>query len=418
MISKFKYSKSESIFLLSPFLIAWGGIFNFHDVKHILSKLIAIISVYCLILYRNEVKEKLRYKSKAYFLLFLLVVYGLYSFLYYYNDGHFDFARAVISCFFLFLLIPSRLFNRRNLFFVVSSCSVVTILSALYESYFLDVLRVGYVVNSGPYSYVYSLLLVMQCYFLFSNRDNATRLYKISGFAFNLIVVLGLLFVIYMTVTRTAWMGISLVCLFYLFKMVKDYSPKLVCISFLIGIFSLFLLSTQPKFKSRIDTTVAEANLIKLGDYTSSFGSRIDMWKNGIAFGKNSPIIGLNRKVEIQLVADSYNHNKMQKLAYKILNHSRSSYHNVFVQAWVKGGVVALVVMSILVFALPIFKVNRHYQTLIIPITILTFIASLLESQFTIYSSCTYFYLLFIGWQILSDEPWKGHGADRSQVVP
>jgi O-antigen ligase len=396
MIDKFKNSPFETIFVLSPCFISWALVFNFPDVKHILSKLVFFVCLYCVSFYGREVKDKINNLKVFAFLSFLLLLGMYFSFLHYYNDGHFDFPRAIFSCFFYFLLVPRRFFNLQNFGVLVSLASVFTVTKGIYDDFAFEGVRIGQVVNPGPSAYVFGLLLILQVGFLvveFRNRN-----YPVS-ICYGLLSLL-LLYAVYLTGTRTAWLGLSIVLLHIVICFFKHRGVvKGLVLCIFIGLV-LIKFSSVNYTHERIDRTIHDIEMMMGGDYNSSSGTRVDLWANGVAFGKESFILGISRDEELKAVQKAYAQNEMQDFAYEILNHPRSSYHNVYIQSFVKGGLIALLLMLVWVF-MPIIFNKRDALKVAIPITVMTVICSGFESQFTIYSACTYFYLLLMGYLIL-----------------
>ncbi|WP_341659406.1 O-antigen ligase family protein [Vibrio sp.] len=396
MIGRLKSSSLEAIFLLSPCFIAWGLIFNLSDVKHILSKLISLICVYCFFFYKEEIFSKINKHSL--FLSFLFFVGCYFSFLHYYNDGHFDFARAVFACFFYFLLVPSRVFNSKNLALLISLASVITIGKGIYDSNILDGMRIGRIVNSGPYAYICGLLLITQMGFFVSELKEK----RYPLILFHSLVSAFLVYIIYLTGTRSAWLGLMLVLLYFSVYLFKNKGVTKGVIFSLIIIFIAINFMNIKYTHDRIALSINEVNMMINGNYNASAGTRVDLWRNGISIGSNSVLFGVSRSEEIKAVQKSYEQKHLQFDAYRILNHSRSSYHNVYVQSFVKGGLVAFFLMLTWVFLLILFR-KRDRLKVSAPITIMTVICSGFESLFTIYSSCAYFYLLIIGYLIIMD---------------
>lgn len=398
MINRFKNSSFEAMFLLSPCFVSWGLIFNFYDIKHILSKLIFLVCIYCLFFYRLDLKIKIKKNEISTFIFFLFIVGCYFSFLHYFNDGHFDFARTVFACLFYFLLVPSSVFNYKNLALLISLSSIIIISKGIYDSAILGEVRIGKVVNPGPYAYVCSLLLITQLGLFVSELKR--KFYSLI--LFYGVISIFLTYIVYLTGTRAAWLGLFIVLLYFVFSQFKTKGvTKGVIFSVAIGL--LVVNFSNIKFiHERIARSVSEMHMMIKGNFNTSSGTRVDLWRNGLAIGSNSLFIGVPRSEEIEEVQKAYTQKKLQVSAYRILNHSRSSYHNVYVQSFVKGGLVALFLMLVWVSLPTIFR-KSDVLKVSIPLTIMTVISSGFESQFTIYSACAYFYLLLTGYLIFMD---------------
>ncbi|MGY5538974.1 O-antigen ligase family protein [Vibrio brasiliensis] len=395
MIEKFKNSSLETIFLLSPCFIAWGLVFNINDIKHVLSKLIFLICIYCFVFHKNNIRDKFLNKGILFFLAFLCLVGSYFSFIHYFNGGHFDFPRAVFACFFYFLFVPYRVFSYQNLLIIVSASSFFTIIKGLYDSYVMGIDRIGEIVNSGPFAYVCSLLLIVQVHFLLRSLNK--KEYKLT--LINGLLSVFMIYIITLTGTRTAWLGLICVCIYSFILFIKKERFTRAIPFLVLFLVILMMMSDSKLIQERIERSVYEAELVLNGNFNSSLGMRFDMWVNGVVIGSKAPILGVSKDVEKKEVDAAFSRGEMQKGAHKILSHPRSSYHNVYIQGFVKGGVIGLTIMMAWVF-FPLLSPYREILSISMPLTIMTAFSSLFESQFTIYSACTYFYLLLIGFMI------------------
>lgn len=392
---KFKNTPLEQVFVLSPFFWSWAIVFNVPNSKHVLSRLIAIICIYLIVAYKGELKESLKIKHKRIYVSILLLSFLYYVFLHVYNDGHFDFSRVLIACSLYFYLLPKKFFNIKVFEFLISSSSCISIIFGIYERFFLGIERIGMLVNSGPYAYVIGLLLICQVYLLVNNYSIRLKL----GVGVSLSI--GLVYLIILSETRAVWLGIGLLVFFITLPklFVRKNNWKYF---FLLGLFFLFqTLSLLDSVSNRIDYAIQDIKgVVNNGNYNSSSGARIDLWRNGINFSKESLIIGLHREKEDILIRESYIRGGIQSVAYYILTRTdRSSYHNVFIQSLVKGGIIALILMFIMILS-PVYLSSLSTRNFTICISVYTIVCANFESQFTIYSSCAYFYILLMGFII------------------
>lgn len=390
---KFKNTLLEKAFVLSPFFWSWAIVFNVPNSKHVLSRLIAIVCVYLIIAYKGELKENFKIKHKRVYVSILLLSFLYYVFLHVYNDGHFDFARVLITTGIFIFLVPRHFFVWNSFAFMIFFSSAIMVVFGLYEKYFLGADRIGGLVNSGPYAFVCGLLLISLVYLLSYKRKSV---YWVFSF-----LAPGLLYIVFLTGTRTSWLSLS-VCFFLIFtyqvlKLKSQY--KYFILFFLPVIF--YSISTIEKVNERIKNTNYEVSkMVSNSDYISSAGARLDMWRNGVSFWSSSPIYGVNRSTEYYLIEDSFQKGKMQWLArYHLTRTDRSSYHNVYVQSLVKGGIIGLLGMVIMIIT-PLLVCSYYIRHFVFYITLYVMISANFESQFTIYSSCAYFYILLMGFVI------------------
>ncbi|MGY2575674.1 O-antigen ligase family protein [Vibrio sp. C8] len=392
--SKFKQNL-EAVFLLSPFFWAWGIVFNFPDTKHVLSRLLAVISLYSLFFYRHELKDKLNNITFRLFIGFCFSVAIFYSFLHFFNSGHFDFARVVWSVSFYFLFIPRSVFTKKNFLNLIAISSVIICSVAWYQFFSMHISRVGFIVNSGPYAYVIGMTFIVT--FGIACDGLGRNKYR-QGLIF-LVLSVSLLSVIILSQTRTSWLALSVVVLVQLANIVfrKNWRALIIILPTIL----LFFISIKSfeVVEDRINSAHAEYNKLIAENYNSSFGARVDMWRNGWEIFKLSPYIGVNASAERSAIQASHKNGTMERAAFSILNQERPSYHNVFIQSLVKGGLLAFVfaVIWCLLFSLGLRSQQVFIKRTCLSLIVYTLVSTQLESQFTIYSATTYFYLLLVG---------------------
>jgi len=391
---KFKNTPLEQVFVLSPFFWSWAIVFNVPNSKHVLSRLIAIICMYLIVAYKGELKERLKIKHKRIYVSILLLSFLYYVFLHVYNNGHFDFARVLITTSVFVFLVPERFFSAKSFKYLISISSAFFVLFGLYEKHITGVDRIGMLVNSGPYAFVCGLLLISQSYLLISYK-NKLNVYINSVLAF------GLLYAIYLTETRAIWLGVSavfIICLLY-YLMVSKIKGKYWLLLILPVVF--YTVFSIDSVNSRVSGSIYEVNkVLSKSNFNSSSGARLDMWRNGLVYWQNFPVFGVDKNQEYKLIEDSFRKKEMQKSAhYHLTRTDRSSYHNVYIQSLVKGGLLGFALMLLMLIA-PLYLVSNKTRKFMIAITLFALISSSFESQFTIYSSCAYFYILLIGFII------------------
>lgn len=391
---KFKNTLLEKAFVLSPFFWSWAIVFNVPSSKHVLSRFIAIVCVYLIIAYKGELKENFKIKHKSVYVSILLLSFLYYAFLHVYNDGHFDFARVLITTGIFLFLVPGRFFSENSFKYLISISSVLFVLFGLYEKHVTGVNRIGMLVNSGPYAFVCGLLLISQINLLLIDKNR-------NSVITNLALVSGLLYVTYLTGTRGVWLGVA-ACLtiFLCYYMVVSQSRHKYWLLLIIP-FAFFSVSSLDSVNRRVNGAINEINnVLSKSNFNSSSGARLDMWRNGLVYWQSSPVLGVDREQEYKLIEDSFQKKEMQKSAhYHLTRTDRSSYHNVYIQSLVKGGVVGFALMLLMLVA-PLWLASDKTRRLVMGITLFALISSTFESQFTIYSSCAYFYILLIGFII------------------
>jgi len=386
----------ESFFVLSPVLWAWAMLFNVPDSKHVLSRLIVLVSIYCIVRFRGDIINKLEDDSIKLFILSLLIAASYYSYLHFFRGGHFDFPRVLFTLSLYFISVPKRFFIKEHLIFFIFFSSLVFFVMAIYQYYILSIYRVGFIVNAGPYAFVVGLLILTSTLLLFEESNSKMKLILLASVAM-------LSFCLINSQTRAIWLSltIALITLMVSNVIVSKHTIKnsIYCILFIV--FMTWGVSQNNTVDNRVNRLKNEVSAMLSGNLNSSSGTRLDMWLHGLEFFKESPIIGVSYNQEMKLVNQSYSNQNMTNFSYRILYHKKPSYHNVFIQALVKGGIVGVTLIFLICLS-PLFnnfgKNKKIVSLVLVQFTIVSF---MFESHLTIYNQVAYFMLLLNGYLIL-----------------
>lgn len=279
-------NKSERLFLLSPLIVLLVAIFNFSDTKLILSRLIPIVSIYCLLRYREAFKENWHSELRGVFAsgLFLFVLFSIYHAL---RGDAFSLPRTLITSLAYLFFVPWSKIPKSWLYFLVVVAAIICGLNAIYEKFLLDIPRVGIATNPIPYA-LYVSFLVLSCLFLF--LKNSSKTFKLVASVGGLLSLSAII----MTDVRGVILFLPVV-IFYLVVTTVRPTRKHFFVLFLSisAISSVFYGIFKQDIDARIRQTQYEISMIEKGNHNTSIGIRFDLWKRGVEVISQEPVFGL-----------------------------------------------------------------------------------------------------------------------------
>ncbi|HBK7247172.1 TPA: O-antigen ligase family protein [Vibrio cholerae] len=287
MFTKSKILREIEIFFLSsPLVVTLMSIFNFTDTKFILSRLIPIVCIYSLIKYRRDFKKNINSKLNVFFLLGTLWII-IFCFYHIFRGDEFSIARTLITSLVYLICIPWRLISKTYIFYLISISSIICGLNAFYESFILDIPRVGIVTNPIPYALYVSFLLLSCLYFIFNSKLKTLRIMSCLGGLLTLSAII-------MTEVRGIIIFIPISILYLCFSVFKISIRNIFILSVFSFIITLFFyFAFQKDINSRIEQTKVEFSLIKKDNLSSSIGIRLALWNHGLDVINQAPIFGV-----------------------------------------------------------------------------------------------------------------------------
>lgn len=278
----------------------------------------------------------------------------------------------------------------------------LTLLS-MVQFFLLDVERVGGFYNPIPFATAL-LLMVVVCAF-FGLRDDACR-YQAAFFIFSglLVVSVGL------TGTRGVVLAFLFLLIFWVgafFRFSRKKINSLVILSgfaFLLFVFWVLMLVLE----SRFQLTLKELAKIEAGEFSSSIGLRLEMWRAGLAMIPNGPILGLGDN-HYQLL--EYLH-RQGKVSDALFSYMPTHYHNQFLDLVIKKGVVGFSLFLILLVFPVYFEIKHGFRiagVFIFSLLVVVCVAGLTDVPFH-HPSVVYLYFGIVFFVFLSGS-WGRNNA-------
>ncbi len=345
-------SKKESIIsfiILLPVYFSFSGLFLYENAPKNLQGIIVISLLISIINFGiSHVKQQLISK-KILWCISLFILYGLYQ-----RDLH-GFSNGQIKTYGMLLLyfaiVPESLFGKLrshllNLSLVTAICSLVYFYQ---QDILLNRVRGTWGIGVLHYTVMSSWLACFALYKLTTTNDKLAILKSI-------LIILASIFLIIATQARASFITLSFISVGYFLFIVIKNKKQMACFIFVFVLFSS-MLSQIPAIKDRISQTKTEIALIKSGNLKSSLGLRIQMWEAATYVVMKAPIVGVGKE----------HYTIKSELAEKHIIDQRvvkfSHYHNGYIDALVKSGLVGLFFMvTLLSYPLYIWFKNRNKE--------------------------------------------------------
>lgn len=344
---------AERILLLSPVILVFLVVFNFYDTKFLISRAIIVVSLYCLFVYRDtiahEIKSKIRiiclgFTGCSYFFLMQFV-----------NEGNSDLPRSILFILIYFSFVPNATFSKNMLFYLACLACFSSGVLAIYETYWLDVDRVGYLtLNPIPFSYYSGLSLIVMLGVFFSiSKENIDRSKLVCVSACLPLV----LFSIILSQTRATYLSLLIISVVYLVVvLLKKPSKKVVATILSLFVSVLALLWQVDDIRLRVVDAFKQVQNFSHNDYYSSTGMRVKLWETGLKISQDSLFIG-HSKSEISTKATALIDDKVVPSYLKqFLVHPNPNFHNQFIQTLVDSGFIGLLLILAFIFLPTVMK--------------------------------------------------------------
>ncbi|WP_407330979.1 O-antigen ligase family protein [Enterovibrio sp. 27052020O] len=284
-ILEFK-SNFEALFLISPLALMLVSIFNFVDTKWLLSRLIPLVCVYCLILYRGAMKRNWQSSLIRPLLLASLLAFVYFALVHLVRGDEFGFSRTLLACLVYLALIPWSRVSHRLVKWLVVIAAVACGINAGYEYFVMGVLRVGIATNPIPYALYCALLALTSLSFMLSEKGHI-RFIASLGFVSAVAALV-------LTDVRGVLLFFPLIALYLALRILPE-SRSYYFITLLLTLFSLaggyYLF--QDKIDHRIQQTAKELQYISDGNYRTSIGIRLNLWQEGLDVVEEHPVFGV-----------------------------------------------------------------------------------------------------------------------------
>lgn len=344
---------AERVFLLSPVIFSFSIVFNFHDTKFLISRAIIIVSLYCFLFHRDTIVRE--FKSKIRILCLGFIACSYFFLMQFMNEGNSDLPRSIVFVLVYFSFVPKDTFSKTVLFYIaLLGCSSSGVL-AIYETYWLDVQRVGdLTLNPIPFSYYSGLSLIVMLGVFFSiGKENVDRFKLIC-----VSVCLSLaLFAIVLSQTRATYLSIFIVSVIYLtLSVICKPSKRNAATTLILFLTMIALLWQVDDIRLRVVDAFKQVQNFSHNDYNSSTGMRVKLWETGLIISQDSLFIGHSKSEISTKAAVLIDDRIVPGYLKQFLVHPNPNFHNQFIQTLVDSGFIGLLLILTFIFLPAITK--------------------------------------------------------------
>ncbi|MBV7298647.1 O-antigen ligase family protein [Enterovibrio paralichthyis] len=372
------------LFLISPLIALFGVIFNFSDTKWIMSRLIPLVSIYCVIFHRESVKENISLGEVRPLLLISGCIFLYFSLAHLLRGDNFSLPRTLFTSVLYVIVVPWRLIPKSVIKYLIAFASITAGLNALYEFYVMGVERPGVAVNAIPYALYCSLLSLVCIAFAIKGRHDSLGLFLLMGFVMSTVALI-------LTEVRGVILAYPFVVTFMVLRLIpssKKNHIKTTCIAFVI----IFVLASlfHGSIEDRYNQTLIELRAINDGNLSSNIGVRLNLWQYGLMAAGDDLVFGAGDE-------------KLQKVIQSIPNPGavfQPHLHNQFIDAYARYGLIGmLLILSWLITAL--LRLNEHNKLafdsdpLVVAIVVMVGLAGLTDVPFH-HTHVVYFFIILI----------------------
>lgn len=382
----------ETLFLLSPAFMVFAVIFNVPNTKFIVSRLTALVCVYCLFFYRKAIFLNFDNDRFKCFIKVSFLVIGYFSLLYITRGDEFSFARSLLVTTLYLALVPWYKIDRKIFVYLILTSALVNGGWAIYEHFVIGNERVGRAVNPIPYA-LYCVSMLLCCFYLV----RTVRL-KLFIKAIAVVAALGCTYALLLTDVRGVWLALpfALLPLFITQLSLSSISKKNVLL--LVAMLVTFIgIASTNTVQQRWERTTQEFHRISQGDFSSSIGIRLTLWNNGLSLASGSPIVGIGSD-ELRSNIDNSSEKWVRGFAH---------LHNQYLQVLVESGMVGLLILTVWfsssMVCFNLKGVDFRYHSLCCSVLVLFSIASLTDVPF-VHGHIVYLISLLLGGSILLDK--------------
>ncbi|CZF80160.1 O-Antigen ligase [Grimontia celer] len=383
----------EELFLLSPLAVLFFCIFNIADTKSILSRLIPIVSVYCLFFYRNAIKQNWQRASIHPLMICSLLAFFYFGLSHLIRGDNFGYSRTLVTGLAYLLLLPWQKLPRKLLASSLPVAAIFCGLNAMYEFWGMGIQRVGLATNPIPYALFCAVMVLGSLHQLLVTQSWGIRLVSGLGIGFA-----GMALVL--TDVRGVILFLPIVMVFLALRMLplsgRAYLAVLLTIATVCG---LGYKAFEEKIDQRIELTEKEFKLIEHGNFNTSIGTRFTLWLQGKETALQAPIWG---------VGDQALHADIKALPLRDTTIS-PHLHNQYIDTLARYGVIGLFILlawmvSPLFYVKPKGGVGVRFEPLLSSVILMIALAGLTDVPFH-HTHLVYLFTLFTGaWLMMPNE--------------
>lgn len=379
--------KITRFFLLAPILWAFTGMFWLPKGISLMGGL-CVITTLLLILRCHGKNFSINIKSNHF--LWLLLLYIAYACIsrFYHGYSSREIKALIFACAYV-LFLPPEILSTQTIRRILLLAAIGIFATALYQHHILNIDRINGFINPITYATFAATCSIALFTYALHHPVRYIQLLLFSGSSMALIGTV-------LTGTRGVMLavGISGITLLYLHSKTFTASRrKLIRISTII-LLILAAVTIYPLIKGRVIHTQHEIGQITRGDYESSFGQRIQMWRSGLRSIGKAPVFGLGDNYMAE-----FSEQHQQKLITKSLYaYQIPHYHNQYLDKLIKNGLTGLILL-LLLLGYPLYMALKTRQPStakfnIIGLTIILFVSGLTDVPLN--HAPTLYYFIFL----------------------
>ncbi|NOI15122.1 O-antigen ligase family protein [Vibrio hepatarius] len=243
-----------------------------------------------------------------------------------------------------------------NLWWLSSVGSFTSLTYIAFNKYTLDLVRTDWSINPIPYTTMVASLSTISLYYLLFSAKRKIQIISLLSYISGISGIM-------LSETRGTLLALACASILLLLSFLYHCNCKKKIFS-LILLLLFFISSTaylnSDIIESRIEKTQYELTQISNGNYSTSIGLRLSMWKAGLELAKNPTLIGLgDAHIELkQRLADE------GKIPQNVVKWPH--YHNDYISSLVKRGVLGFIMLiTLLSFPVYCYFKNKSEYTFI-----------------------------------------------------
>lgn len=395
-----------NIYYVLPLIVVSCLSFNTWEGKHYISRLVVVMLFITVIKSRDVVKNNISDFDVRKILSYWLVVAALFSLFSIFRGESFGTARTILVSLIYVLVVPWGKINKNLVLLSIILGGITAGGFSIYERESLGVIAVGGVINQIPFATYVTITCLVTVNVYFVSQSKFVKLMAVLSTA-------GSIYAIIMSDVRGVWLAIIGVSVFYLFNYITRFKVKhagILCIAFLVS--GLFM-SSSINVDRRVQHTKVEFQEITNGNYDTSIGIRLQLWRSAIEMIKLHPLTGLGTvqsKKEMEL--------QYQKgfITSTALTFKDSHFHNQLLDSYVRYGIIGIILV-IMISMSPIILIHRvrtDFRPSFIGISILLILAGLTDVPF-MHTGLIYIILLYPAAILLSRKHKENYACEISK---
>lgn len=388
------------VFILSPLMILLFGAFNIGDTKWMLSRVIPIVFIYTLIFNKEIIIENIKKPELRTFYILSGILFSYYLLTHFIRGDEFGPGRTLMFSMIYILCLPWQAISKNYLSILFILAGIACGMNAIYEYYILHIPRVGIATNPIPYALFCAVLSLINLNTVLSNTYHLLlRLFAIIGGILPLISLI-------LTDVRGVILFYPLVIVYLIARKVQNKTKfGLIFASFVIFTATLTYTLFSEQISNRLKITQHELHTISQGNYNTSIGIRLVLWKQGGQLPAKDVLFGLGEHENLKNIQN------LDISGARVQPHR----HNQYIEQYSIYGIIGLLLFSIWIMS-PFIQINGtsnqgNQLKLVFPalasaILFIFLLAGLTDVPFH-HTHLVYFYVITISMVLMNLERYK-----------